>query len=83
MLHVAVMEEMSSTLAALLSKSGYDDDSDDNQDNHDNHDNHGYHDNHGSDDSHENHDQASFIREPQEKEIKSDLRKNISTCKRK
>ena len=64
MLHVAVMEEMSSTLAALLSKSGYDDDSDDNQDNHDNH---------GSDDSHENHDQASSIREPQEKENKSDL----------
>ena len=32
-----MMEEMSSTLAALLSKSGNDDDSDDNQDNHDNH----------------------------------------------
>ena len=69
MLHVAVMEEMSSTLAALLSKSGYDDDSGDNHDNHYNYDNH------GSDDSHENHDQASSICEPQEKGYKSDLEK--------
>ena len=58
-----MMEEMSSTLAALLSKSGYDDDSDgnhdnhDNQDNHENHDNHESHDNHGSNDSQENLDQ--------------------------
>ena len=74
MLHVAVMEEMSSTLAALLSKSGYDDDSDDNHDNNDNH---------GSDDSQENLDQASSIREPQEKENKSDLRKDVSICKKK
>ena len=66
MLHVAVMEEMSSTLAALLSKSGCDDVSDHNNDDHDNH---------GSDDSHENHDQASSICEPQEKGYKSDLEK--------
>ena len=74
------MEEMSSTLAALLSKSGCDDDSDDSHDNHDNHDDHDNHDNndnhdnHGSDDSQENLER--------EKENKSDLRKDVSICKK-
>ena len=76
MLHVAVMEEMSSTLAALLSKSGCDDDSDGNHDNHDNHDDHDNHDNndnhdnHGSDDSQENLDQRVLFVSLKRKKIR-------------